>query len=157
PKGNPAQLRVVNQWLDASGQAVITETTDVKIFAERLLAYDSRFTAGNKQVTWGDTKEGMFGLRVADTVREKQPTPDKQGGQVGNADGLKTTAECWGKSSAWVDYTGLVDGKSHGVAIFDNPLNFRRSRYHVRDYGLFTVSPFGQKAYTNGAQPADEF
>jgi hypothetical protein len=155
-EGNPAEMRVVNHWLGKDGEPVVIENTDIQIFGNRLMAYDIQFAAGKSQVHWGDTKEGLFGIRVGDTVREKQASPAVPGGKIVDANGRKTMKECWGQVSNWVDYSGPVDGKTEGVAIFDNPTNFRRSRYHVRDYGLFTISPFGQHSYTNGQMPKDE-
>jgi hypothetical protein len=139
--GNPARFKVVNHWLGKDGQPVLIESTNVSVNANRMIAYDAELTAGKNPVTFADTKEGMFALRVADSMR------GIQGGTIENAEGLHGESQCWGKTADWVDYDGYVDGKLVGVAIFDNPQNFRRSRYHVRDYGLFSISPFGEHDY----------
>ena len=147
-KGNPARFKVVNHWLGKDGQPILFESTTISIDGNRVMTYVADLSAAKGPVSFNDTKEGLFGFRVANTMRESV------GGKVVSAEGVHGSHESWGKPSAWIDYDGMVDGKLVGVAIFDNPHNFRPSRYHVRDYGLFSISPFGESAYTNGKKAA---
>ncbi|HET6327268.1 MAG TPA: DUF6807 family protein, partial [Planctomycetaceae bacterium] len=145
--GNPARFKVVNHWLDRNKQTVLIETTTITIYANRLIAYDATLTAAKEPVTFDDTKEGLFGFRMVNSMRGSA-------GTIVSSDGHQGEKECWGKTFPWVDYDGPVNGKLVGVAIFDNPHNFRPSRYHVRSYGLFSISPFGEHDYTNGQKQA---
>ena len=87
-------------------------------------------------VTFGQTKEGSFGVRVWPTVTVKS------GGTIENSDGLRNGA-AWGKPAAWVDYYGDIDGETLGVAILNHPGSLRYpTTWHVRTYGLFAANPF---------------
>ena len=87
---------------------------------------------------FGDTKEGSFGIRLA------QPFAEDSGGRIENSHGNVSEANCWGKQAEWVDFTTTIAGKTVGVAIFNHPRSFRFPTYwHVRGYTLFAANPFG--------------
>lgn len=147
--GDVGTIKVHNDWVGRDGKPVLIEKTTITIHPNRLVTYDTTIGPPPGQLArFDDTKEGFFGIRIPHSMREKE------GGTVVNADGQRTTAQCWGRPSKWVDYYGQVEGKTYGVAIMDHPANFRPSRYHVRDYGLFSISPFGEGSYQNDASKA---
>ena len=147
--GDPAVVEVSSEWMNADESApVVTETTRISIFASRLMVYDIRFSAQHGPVTFGDTKEGLLGYRMAPSMKERRS------GHVVSSDGTEGTAACWGRRFAWIDYSGQIGDKTYGVTLMDHPGNFRPARYHVRNYGLFSISPFGERAYTKGRLPA---
>ncbi|MCU0706744.1 MAG: PmoA family protein [Pirellula sp.] len=101
-------------------------------------------TAG-KQVHFGDTKEGMFAIRVPESMRADRPA-----GEMLSSSGDRG-GDVWGKSARWVDYSGptVPGGKDlYGIAMLVHPESFRsQGLWHARTYGLFAHNPFGIKDF----------
>jgi len=135
-----------NKWVAADGTVVCTDERTLRIYAptsasERLFDFEITIHASDSEVTLGDTKEGAMAVRLAETMRLKGKVGQ---GHIINSEGVRD-GETWGKRAEWCDYYGPVEGKTVGMAIFDHPQNPRHpSWWHVRDYGLFAVNPFGQ-------------
>lgn len=103
--------------------------------------YSSTLVALADEVTFGDTKEGVFAIRTDRTLRvngrEAKATLTNSNGE--------TNASAWGKRAAWAAYSGPDElGQPIVVAIIDNPGSFRHpTHWHARDYGLLAANPFG--------------
>ena len=144
-----------NKWIAKDGTVVATDERKLRIYNrpenERLLDFEITLHAANGDLTFGDTKEGTFALRLAETMRLK-PNKDntgKPGGHIVNSEGQRD-GDTWGKRAKWCDYYGPVGGSTLGAAIFDHPKNPRfPTWWHVRDYGLFAANPFGQHDFEN--------
>jgi hypothetical protein len=148
-----------SEWKQPDGVVVLSEDRKMIFHAggpNRVLDFDFTLTA-KQTVKFGDAKDGVFGIRVASGLEEpgpKQPPQPKRTGVMVNAEGLKGEAECWGKRSAWMDYSGVVEGQPVGIAIFDNPANPRYPTYwHARGYGLFANNIFAAHEFTKGKEP----
>jgi hypothetical protein len=138
-------LTAAMDWRAPDGRAMLVEDRVMTFNAEpdeRILDFHITLTA-QEDITFGDTHESFFAMRLADKFKEIQ------GGKSVNAEGLVNMQNIWGKRSGWVDYTAVLDGERLGVAIFDHPDNPRHpAHWHARDYGLVAASPFGaQKAF----------
>ena len=141
----PVYGHIVDQleWVSNAGEPVLQEVRDMKIYnvsPSKLVDMQLTLTApADNDVVFGDTKEGgLLSLRVAGTMKATS------GGKMENAIGSINEQEMWGKRAQWADYSGPVEGKWVGVALFDHPKNLRHPTYwHARNYGLMTANPFG--------------
>jgi hypothetical protein len=135
-------------WLSPSGEAMLEEdrtmifSGDAKL---RTIDVDIELKA-LVETTFGDSKDGAFSVRLA------EPLAEKNSGTIVNSEGGRKMDQTWGKRASWVDYSGELDGEKVGVVMFEHPDSFHHpSRWHVRDYGLLAVNPFGSNAFDKEA------
>ena len=140
--GKPAVIATRNAWLAPDGRKLCEDQRTLRFNSDgdaRWIDFDIAIKATDGAVTFGDTKEGTFGLRVAESIS----VDAHRGGKIINSRG-EVDAAAWGQAAPWVDYHGPVDGQTVGIAILNHPSSFRFPTYwHVRPYGLFAANPFG--------------
>jgi hypothetical protein len=166
--GEKGILEVELNWDDNKGNTILKENTKY-IFSgdknSRTLDHISTLTAVNGQVIIGESKEGMFAIRVDRafempsteslifTDEKGNPTTVKATDNTGvtgmytSSQGLKGDA-VWGTRNDWVTLSGVKDNTPISFAIFDNPKNPGYPAYaHARGYGLFALNNLGQNSY----------
>ncbi len=143
---NQASFQSVNHWLDASGSLVLVEHRRLRFHGTpelRTIDCDFVFQAPGHDVHFGDTKEGSFGLRVA----EWMAVETKKGGKIVNSAGQRDD-QAWGQPSDWVDYSAPRGDEVVGICCMIHPSSFASpGRWHVRGYGLFAHNPFGVRDF----------
>ncbi len=136
-------LSVTADWVIPDGTVLLHERTQF-VFAGgpgvRTIDRTTTWTAADRGVTFNDTKEGAFGIRVARSL-------ESPGGTYIGSDG-KTGDDVWGTSGPWVGLVGDIEGKPVTIAILNHRSSDNYPTYwHARGYGLFAANPIGRHAY----------
>jgi hypothetical protein len=141
-----------NRWVRPDGQVVCTDDRTLTFYKTpatvRMFDVEITLHADHGDLVLGDTKEGTMAIRVAESMRVTRADGSRNpSAHIVNSEGVRDL-EAWGKRARWCDYSGLVNGRPAGIAIFDHPQNPRfPTWWMVRDYGLFAANPFGQHAF----------
>ncbi len=140
-----------NNWVAPDGKVVCTDVRTHRFYntpGGQIMDFEVTIHASNGEVKMGDTKEGSMAIRLTPSMQLAPTKAMKSRGEAAkghivNSEG-QTDGDAWGKRAKWCDYYGPVKDEIVGVAIFDHPSNPRHPTWwHVRDYGLFAVNPFG--------------
>lgn len=152
--GKTAVIATKNTWKDASGKTVLTDRRRFTFLGgkdQRAMDCEFQLFASDGDLHFGDTKEGTFGIRVAETMK----VDAKLGGRIVNSKG-DVDGKAWGQPADWVDYQGPVGEKKMGIAILCHPSTFHYpNRWHVRTYGLFAANPFGEAHFLGAKEMTD--
>jgi hypothetical protein len=162
------ELNVEMDWVDSKGTLLLKENTHF-IFrgdaTSRTIDRITRLTAMKEPVVFGESKEGVLGIRVARGLEQPSNTPDvftDANGQTGkikavNNEGVtgsyvgsdgKTGDAVWGTRGPWTMLKGKVEGEQVTLAILDHPGNPGHPTYwHARGYGLYAANNLGQNAF----------
>ena len=146
--GAAGTLTALMDWQDPDGKSLLSESREMTFSGDaKLRTVDTKITlTAATDVSLGDTKEGAFAIRLAEAFTEKR------GMKMTDSEGRAGMVNIWGKRAKWVDYQADLDGEKLGVAIMDHPGNPHFPTYwHARDYGMFSLNPFGQKSFDPSA------
>ncbi len=152
--GEQGEITATMHWMAKSGKTLLEEQRTM-VFSNAKDYYSIDFsiklTALDTAVVFDDTKEGMFGIRVADWLAEKSGNA-----QYLNAAGDTTEDGVWGKRAAWVRLQGHKDGKKLGIVVINHPASVNYPTFwHVRAGGLFAANPLGQEVFEKFHKKSD--
>ncbi|HUX58596.1 MAG TPA: PmoA family protein [Bacteroidales bacterium] len=161
----------VESWLDPGGKEIVSEETEYHFTAKgsiRIIDRITTLTAGDTAVLFKDTKEGMFGIRVARQLElpsdegvtlldamgnpsaEKDSSNEGVSGDYRSSEGV-TGLSVWGTRAKWMDLFGVIGNEKISIVVCDHPLNPGYPTYwHARGYGLFSANPLGWTDFTKG-------
>ena len=148
----------MSQWVSKDNEPLLEEKrtmTFVPGDTENSIDFDITLTALADEVVFHDTKEGMFAIRVAHWLRERDQT-----GEYLSSNGDKGARNVWGTRAKWVTLEGTKDGQDVGIAIMNHPESVNYPTFwHARDYGLFSANPLGQYVFQNtrGVESPERF
>lgn len=160
-------------WLTPTGKVLLEDLSEYHFIADgkvRIIDRITKLTAKDTTVLFKDTKEGMFGIRVARQLE----LPSKTGviliDSTGNPSTIKDTLNkgvsgnykssegltgeaVWGTRARWMELSGKIGAEAISIIICDHPKNPGYPTYwHARGYGLFSANPFGWKDFTKGKE-----
>jgi hypothetical protein len=166
-------LVTAESWIDPSGKELLAEKTAYHFIAQgptRIIDRVTTLTATGEAVSMKDTKEGMFGIRVARQLelpsQEALALTDARGnpetvkkmsnegvtGSYKSSEGV-TDEAVWGTRARWMNLTGKIGDEKISLVISDHPKNQSYPTFwHARGYGLFCANPFGMKDFTKGKE-----
>ncbi len=169
-------LTTYESWQDSTGNELLSEKTEYHFIADgtdRLIDRITTLKATGETISMPDTKEGMFGLRVARQLelpaegrgviysadgKSERVDPISNEGITGNyisSEGV-TGLEVWGTRAKWMKLYGSIGEEKISLVICDHPKNPNYPTYwHARGYGLFAANPFGWNDFTEGQKQAN--
>jgi hypothetical protein len=160
-------------WIDPKGKELLAEKSEYHFIArdnQRIIDRITTLTAGDTAVIFKDTKEGMFGIRVARELElpsdekviliDSEGNPSKEkviskkgvSGNFRSSEGL-TGDGVWGSRAKWMALDGIIGNEKISVVICDHQNNQSYPTYwHARGYGLFAANPLGWSDFTKGKE-----
>ena len=171
--GNEEGLMITNaSWLDPEENELLTEKTEYHFIADnnnRIIDRIVTLTASVETVHFDDTKEGMFGIRVARQLElpsDGNMTLIDAEGNISKVKGVNDGVtgdyissagekglSVWGTRAKWMNLFGSIGDEKISVVMEGHPKNINHPTYwHARGYGLFAANPLGVRDFTKKEQ-----